>query len=71
MTPRMIHARPTDYAWHWPASFIENYTVRLQEMGRVSAEWAQNVRAEFKQAESDPASIIITPMVLEIIAKRN
>jgi SAM-dependent methyltransferase len=68
--PRILTISPRDYAWHWPASFIENGLTRLQELGRVTADWAQSVRTEFAEAEADPATICITPLFAEIIARR-
>jgi SAM-dependent methyltransferase len=68
--PRVLTVSPRDYAWQWPASFIEINLVRLQELGRVDADWAEAVRREFREAESDPMTLLNTPMFLEIIARR-
>jgi hypothetical protein len=43
---------------------------RLVELGRVDPAWAQSVQQEFRAAEADPDTLMITPMVLEIIAER-
>ena len=40
------------------------------ELGRVGPDWAHRVEAELADAERDPASVMITPMVLEIVAER-
>jgi SAM-dependent methyltransferase len=61
---------PRDYAWQWPASFIEINVARLQELGRVTPEWAANVLREFKEAAADGGSWFTTPMFLEIIARK-
>jgi SAM-dependent methyltransferase len=68
--PRVFCARPRDYAWRWPSTFMEVYPDRLVELGRVDAAWATRVRQEFRAAEADPRTVMITPMVLEIIAER-
>ena len=34
--PRVRTVAPRDYAWQWPASFIEINVVRLQELGRLT-----------------------------------
>lgn len=68
--PRILTVSPRDYAWQWPASFIEINLTRLQELGRADSEWAAAVRREFREAESDPATLLNTPMFLEIIARR-
>lgn len=68
--PHVRVVAPDDYTWQWPASFIETNLARLQELGRVSAEWAETVRTEFRAAEADPATLCTTPMFLEILARR-
>jgi hypothetical protein len=69
-TPRVFCVRPCDPVWHWPASFIDINLNRLLELGRVKSDWAAAVRREFAKAESNPNSLMITPMVLELIAER-
>ena len=59
-----------DEFWQWPASFIGINADRLRELGRVSVEWADEVRAAFQAAESDERTVFTTPLVLEVIAER-
>jgi len=66
--PRVFTVSPSDFIWQWPASFIEINLTRLQELGRVTAEWAEAVRSEFRQAQANPTTWITTPLVLEIVA---
>jgi SAM-dependent methyltransferase len=68
--PRILTVSPQSYVWQWPASFIEINLTRLRELGRVTEEWMESVRREFKQAEADPTTILTTPLFLEIIARR-
>ena len=68
-TPRIYCVRPSDYMWQWPAAFLETGPSRLQELGYVDAEFADKVRAEFSEAAKSD-SLMITPLVLEIIAER-
>jgi SAM-dependent methyltransferase len=68
--PRVFCVRPTDYFWRWPATFLEVYPDRLLELGRVDRAWVDTLRREFAAAEADPSSLLVTPMVLEIIAER-
>ncbi|MES2207193.1 MAG: methyltransferase domain-containing protein [Pseudomonadota bacterium] len=70
-TPQIFCASPADYVWQWPASFININLKRLLELGRVSEAWVTTVRHEFAAAASNPSSLMLTPMVLEIIAERN
>ena len=68
--PRVLTLSPRDYAWQWPASFVEINLARLLELGRVDSAWVETVRREFREAESDPMTLLNTPMFLEIIARR-
>ena len=68
--PRVYCVRPRDYGWQWPASFVEVHLDRLRELGRVDAGWAQAVRDELRAAAADPRSVMVTPLVLELIAER-
>ncbi|MEI6272272.1 MAG: methyltransferase domain-containing protein [Phycisphaerae bacterium] len=63
-------ARPHDPLWQWPAGFIRTYLPRLIELGQVDNAFAANVLAELARAEQDPQSIMLTPTVLEIIARK-
>ena len=69
-TPRVFAISLADEMWQWPASFIEVNLARLWELGRVTPEWAESVRREFHEAELDPATLLTTPMLLEIVARR-
>jgi SAM-dependent methyltransferase len=68
--PRVFCIRPHDYAWQWPASFLAVHPERLLELGRVSAEFVERLRQEVQATEASPHTLMITPMVLEIIAQR-
>ena len=68
--PRVFCVRPRDEMWKWPSTFFEIQPERLRQQGRVDAAWVQRVLAEFRAAEADPTTFMITPMVLEIIAER-
>jgi SAM-dependent methyltransferase len=69
-TPHMFCLRPTDYMWQWPATFIEIYLPRLIEMGRIDQQFADALRADLARAEASPNSLMITPLVLEIVAEK-
>lgn len=68
--PRVFCVGPSDPAWQWPASFVDVHADRLVELGRVRPAWADRVRQEFAAAGADPRTLMITPMVLEIVADR-
>jgi SAM-dependent methyltransferase len=69
-TPHIFCLRPTDYMWQWPATFIEIYLPRLIEIGRIDQKFADALRADLARAEASPNSLMITPLVLEIVAEK-
>jgi SAM-dependent methyltransferase len=69
-TPQIFCIRPSDAMWQWPAQFIEVYLPRLQEMGRIDQKFAEQVGADIADAEKRPNSLMITPLVLEIVAEK-
>jgi len=69
-TPHIFCVRPSDYMWQWPAQFIAVYLPRLMEMGRIDQKFADQVGADLAGAEKNPNSLMITPLVLEIVAEK-
>ncbi|HEX8232176.1 MAG TPA: methyltransferase domain-containing protein [Caulobacteraceae bacterium] len=61
---------PRNFVWQWPASFVDVYPDRLVEEGKVERAWADRVKAEFHAAEQDPNTVMVTPLVLEVIAEK-
>jgi SAM-dependent methyltransferase len=70
VTPHIFSLRPRDHMWQWPATFIDIYLPRLQEMGRIDQPFADQVRAELSATEKNPNAFMITPLVLEIVAEK-
>jgi SAM-dependent methyltransferase len=70
ITPHIFCLRPTDYMWQWPAEFIEVYLPRLIESKAVDESLADQLRAHLTKTEANPNSVMITPLVLEIIADK-
>jgi len=69
-TPRVFCMRPHEEMWRWPASFIEVNLQRLLQLGCVTESWATRVRRAFAAATDNPESLMLTPILLEIIAER-
>jgi len=69
-TPKMFCVRPVDHAWNWLASFIDINLKRLLELKHVDKAWTIIVRKELDAVQANPDSLMLTPMVLEIIAER-
>lgn len=69
-TPHLFCVKPGDQLWKWPSSFIPIGLARLVELGQINKQFADEVQEEFDRAEADPTTLMITPLVLEIIAER-
>jgi SAM-dependent methyltransferase len=63
-------ARPKDHLWQWPRAFIEVGLQRLVELGRVEAAKARELMDDYARLEQTPGAFQITPLVLEIIARK-
>ena len=68
--PLVYSAKPHSKFWNWPVGFIRVHVNRLLELGNVDKKWVKNILSEINRAEKNPNSILITPMVLEIVAER-
>ena len=67
----IVHVVPrTSFIWQWPASFIENGLDRLVELGRIDPRGRNRIATAFERAEREPGTRMITPAVLEIVARR-
>ncbi|HEY6952527.1 MAG TPA: methyltransferase domain-containing protein [Bacteroidota bacterium] len=60
----------SNYVWQWPKAFIEVGIQRLVDLGRMTQRRAGEILAAFAEAEQSPNTLMITPLVLEIIAVR-
>jgi SAM-dependent methyltransferase len=68
--PHIFCLRPNDYMWQWPAVFIEVHLARLRELGRIDDKFIEQVRGELAEAEKNANSLMLTPLVLEIVAEK-
>ena len=60
--------RRSDYMWQWPAAFMATNAKRLHELGYASAEEADRFATTLER--EDAGTWMITPLVLEVIARR-
>ena len=70
ISPLIYCVGRNDYMWQWPASFIGIGLARLQELGRVDATFAGQVKNEIASAEANLKARLVTPLVLEIVAEK-
>jgi SAM-dependent methyltransferase len=70
LRPLIFALRPSDFAWHWPASFVISNSQRLVDLGRMPRSGADALQREFRELEKNPNAVMVTPLVLEIIAEK-
>ena len=70
LRPLISAIGPQHFTWSWPAAFIAGGSRRLVELGRITAEFADEVLAELHTLERNPNAVMITPLVMEIIAEK-
>ncbi|MEZ5500069.1 MAG: methyltransferase domain-containing protein [Steroidobacteraceae bacterium] len=61
--------RPGDYFWEWPKTFLRVGAEHMVERGRLDATVARQLDDALAAAESDPGAFVLTPVVLEVIAR--
>jgi SAM-dependent methyltransferase len=69
--PIVFTVRPSDFRWQWPSTFLRLGVRRLADLGRLDAPFVDEVISELDLAEGDPSTVMVTPLVLEIIAERS
>ncbi|WP_300544407.1 methyltransferase domain-containing protein [Maricaulis sp.] len=70
MTPVIHAARPGDWIWTWPMEWLKQSPDRLVELGFLDPGDADSFRVFLHAREQDPASLLMTPMVLEVVARK-
>ncbi|HUO78639.1 MAG TPA: methyltransferase domain-containing protein [Steroidobacteraceae bacterium] len=60
---------PDDPFWAWPVAYVEVGSARFVELGLMSAPEAHELIAAVRAAEARPETRMLTPPVLEVIAR--
>jgi SAM-dependent methyltransferase len=69
-TPIIDVITPKDFAWRWPTSFMEIGLTRLVQLGAIEASREEEFRAALAAVAETPTMRMITPGVLEVIARK-
>lgn len=65
----IVHAaRPGEAFWDWPVTWFEQAPQRMVALGFMTPEQAASFSDFVEERKADPASMMITPMVLETVA---
>ncbi len=59
-----------DNVWRWPIGFFDIHIDRLLELNRISPELARDMREEFARVSAQPGTLMVTPLVVEIVARK-
>lgn len=70
LRPLISAIGPLHFTWQWPASFIESGSRRLVDIGRITQKHAEEIQAEFRALAQHPGTVMVTPLVIEIIAEK-
>ena len=70
LTPIVDVVSPSDFAWHWPRTFMDVGLRRMIELGELSRDQARKITESFATLEKTPGTRMVLPTVLEIIATR-
>jgi SAM-dependent methyltransferase len=68
--PLVFAVAPGDFVWQWPSTFVKSGAERLRQLGRLTKSEVDTITHEFRQAENDSTTMMMTPLVLEIIATK-
>jgi SAM-dependent methyltransferase len=70
LKPIVDVVRRDNFVWQWPATFVEVGLARLVDLGRMTSRAAEETARDFSERAQDGRTSLITPAVLEIIARR-
>jgi len=70
LTPIVDVISPRDYVWQWPKSFVKVGLQRLIELGALDETKGAKIASAFDEIDRSSSARMITPSVLEIIARK-
>ena len=70
LRPLVDIAPRSNYMWEWPKAFVASGVRRLVDLGQLTPERGRAVTEAFARAEASPGTLVITPLVVEIIATK-
>lgn len=68
--PMLTVTRPREPMWCWTAAFVDSSFDRLVTLGRLSSQEAEAIDAAWQAAVENPGCRMVTPCVLELIARK-
>jgi hypothetical protein len=68
ISPLHRTARPTSQLWRWPTIFIQTYSPKLVEEGRLTQKEHEDLVKDWEARTSDPNAFFCSPPMADIIA---
>jgi len=56
--------------WQWPSSFLKIYSSKLVDLGLLSAAERDTFLRVWPEVESNEDSILIAPLMMEVVARK-
>lgn len=69
IVPHLISGRPGSPVWKWLTSYFDNVLPRYARIAPLTRQKAARLRRAWRAAERDPASLLIAPMVLDVVGR--
>ena len=70
LTPIVDVISSRDYVWQWPKTFVKIGVQRLIELGAIDETKGAQMESAFDEIDRSSSARMITPSVLEIIARK-
>ena len=62
---------PTEMVWQWPATFLHIYSEKLIKMGLLTEYQREALIQAWPSLEASPTAMVITPLMMEYIARKH
>jgi len=69
--PLIRYSNPREMTWQWPGTFLKIYSYKLIELGLLTNEDRERFLPVWEELEKDPQTTFVTPMMMEIIGRKN
>ena len=63
-------SKPGQMVWQWPAAFLKIYSLKLIDMGLLTRAERNAFLDIWPQVEADPDSMLIAPLMMEVVARK-
>ena len=68
--PMVKMSRPDTLEWNWPVTFFKIYLPKVVEMGFMKEDLCQRVLDNIAKKQAEGQAILLTPTMIEVIARK-